>query len=59
MRVIVVDDDVEIFTFEPGDRDYQPPASTAQEAEIIKALTEALRYVLHIQQPHIKPPWEN
>jgi hypothetical protein len=56
MRVVVFDDaDVEIFTFDPEiDRDYQPPASTKQEAAIVRALTEALRYALHIQQPQIK-----
>lgn len=53
MQVIVVDDDVEIFTFDAAEDhdEYVSMLPPDQETAIIKALTEALRFVLHLQQP--------
>jgi hypothetical protein len=55
MRVIVTDEDVEIFAFDQeADRGKEYPSDIARDLEadrIMRALTDALRFVLHIQQP--------
>lgn len=55
MRVVVQSDTGdEIFRFDDAidrGRDYQSDAPQEEQAAIMRALTEALRFVLHVQQP--------
>jgi hypothetical protein len=54
MRVIVEDEGLEVFSFdqlEDAGREYRSAHPRERERLIMQALTEALRYVLHIQQP--------
>jgi hypothetical protein len=53
MRVIVEDEGLEVFSFDQikdNGRDYRSALPKAREHLIMQALTDAPRYVLHIQQ---------
>jgi hypothetical protein len=55
MRVYVEDDDgVELFVFDQAEhrfRSYPDDVPEATRVAITKALTDALRYILHLEQP--------